>query len=113
MPENANNNEAKQTSQPIDMNKFRQISAEYLSAPSAEARAKLVADNKDLVKQGILLSRRLEREALPMYAGLLHRVQENSIYDKARAVKDATLLGVAGVALYKGGKWVWEYFHTT
>lgn len=104
--------EQKPQTQPFDGDAFDKLSAEFRKAPSPEARAKLLSERKDLVRAGVRLSREMERSTLPMYAKACHKASENSIYDKAVLVKDIGVLAILGVAAYKGGLKVWEYFHT-
>jgi len=77
---------------------------QYSEAPGPEARAKIISGNPDLVKAGVLSMRQLERSQLPLYAQVLGRAEENSVYDKFRLARDAALTGMVIALAWKGAK---------
>jgi len=110
MAENETNQEAKKTTTKADVSKFDDLSRQYRTAASPEARAKIVSENPDLMKQGVLNARRLEREALPLITAGLHKAEETTVGSVAIG---ACMIGggvTVGTLLYTGGKWLWNYF---
>lgn len=93
-----------------DLSKFDSLAREYCSAPSPEARAKVIAENPDLMKQGILARRRLEREALPFFTALLHRGEETTVGSIGIGAAILGGLGFAGLYTYKGVMAAWHWF---
>lgn len=93
-----------------DLSKFDALAREYCSAPSPEARAKVIAENPDLMKSGILARRRLEREALSLGGSILNRADENQVGGALHFGGVLGGLGILGVGIYKGVMWGWHYF---
>lgn len=101
---------AEKTTKTFDAQVFDRMAKEYRTALGPEAQAKIIADNPDLHKEGIFLARRFERTAMPIYAQTLGRLEENTVYDKVRLVRDGLLTVVAGWVGWQGIKWVRQYF---
>jgi hypothetical protein len=77
---------------------------EYRRAENPEARAKVVAGDPELLREGVRRMRRLEQEALPFWCSTTERLAENSIYDKLVLVKDAAVAGALGYGAYRLAK---------
>lgn len=90
-----------------DTGEFQMLMAmanRYASAPSAEAKAAIVAENPVLVKTGIQGARALERSALPLVTAVLHRAEETTVGSLGIGL---ALMGGAitiGTLAYKAGK---------
>jgi hypothetical protein len=54
-------------------------------------------------------NRRMNLIGMPLYHRVTSRLAENPVYDAGRAVRDITLTGVACVALFNAGKYVWSF----
>ena len=111
--ENTNTSTSKKTEKAekaIDLAEFESMAKRYRQAPGKEACAKIVAENPDLFKAGILRSRRADREALPMVTRLLSRAEETHVGSWGLGLSVLGGLGFAGLSIYKGIKMGWEYF---
>ena len=94
----------------FDAAAYDQLVAKYRQATSDEKRAEVIASNQELMEKGVKLARKLERSQLPIYAKMLHRFEENSVWDKARAVRDAINTFQAGKEVYGWAKAAYTWF---
>jgi len=88
----------------MDSSRFDALAKEYIQTNSPEARSKLISENKDLLREGVMLARKLEKGCLsPEQLSKLPVVVEET--EKAKRAAEANffghlVLGIFGAPLF-------------